>query len=375
MRIFFISGEYPPGISGMGDYSKQLAVHLTRLSHKVVVLTSKNGASQNIEGIEVLRQIESWNFKSWEAVKTAIKVWNPEVIHLQYMTHTFGKQLFPCFLPMLIKSAFPGLKIVTTFHEFAAPFNRLGLLPLLFWSDAYIITNQHHLHMLTKIKNAFRLRKPIYKIPLAANILPSGGAKNSRPIIREQLGLATDEVLLVRFGILHAVALPQIIKWLDAFTLMRKENLPVKLLLIGKAEPESKAELLEEIQKRNLHNFVLLKTDLAPDIISAYLYASDIGLALYPDGISEKRTACLALFAHELPVAAIQKQPLPPEFKDGENLLCVSIDSKDEGWVKTIRSLITNNALRDKLVRETKEVTRLHDWTHIAEQTAKVYSL
>jgi glycosyltransferase involved in cell wall biosynthesis len=374
LRILIISGEYPPALSGIGDYTWRLASHLNGLGHKVVVLTSKNGPTQNQDGIDILRQVDRWNSKSREAIRNAVKVWNPDVVHLQYMTNTFQKELAACFIPLWIKSSFPGLRVVTTFHEFAAPFRRLALLPLLFMSDAFIVTNQHHERMLSKLKSAFFIKKPAYKIPLAANVLPATDAKGNRAAIREQLGAAPDDILLVRFGILHDMSAPQIIKWLKTFSLLRQQGVPAKLLLIGKTEPQAKAKLMEGIQSQGLQDFIHIKGDLSADVISAYLYASDIGLALYPDGISEKRTAALALFAHELPVVALQKQPLPEEFKDGEDLLCVHEQASDNTWVETIKKLITDCSLRSRLVQNTRKVTALHDWSHIAGLTEKVYS-
>jgi glycosyltransferase involved in cell wall biosynthesis len=373
MRILIISGEYPPVISGMGDYARQLAVHLNAQGHKVIVMTAKNGPNENQDGIEILRQMESWDYGARETLKTALKIWNPDIVHLQYMSHTFRQSLFTPFLPFFIKSWFPQMKVMTTFHEFAAPFNRLALLPLLYCTDAAIVTNQHHLRLLSKLMRALWLKKPVHKIPLAANILPPADYKENRAVVREQLGASQEDILLVRFGILHDFAVPQLLKWFKIFAKLRQEQIPVKLLLMGKGELPAKNRLAEELQRLDLQDHVQIKTDLASDIISAYLHASDIGIALYPDGISEKRTASLALFAHELPVIALRKQPLPAEFRDGENLLCLPADAKDEAWMDAVKRLITDSALRQKLVQGTHEITAIHDWTHIAKMTEQAY--
>jgi glycogen synthase len=40
MRVVFISGEYPPDIGGVADYTYHLAHAVVRLGHNVSVLTS-----------------------------------------------------------------------------------------------------------------------------------------------------------------------------------------------------------------------------------------------------------------------------------------------------------------------------------------------
>ena len=65
MKIMLISGEYPPRIGGVADYTCHLAQALARLGHHVSVLTTANGRSDGwameADGdVEVYRDVRDW---------------------------------------------------------------------------------------------------------------------------------------------------------------------------------------------------------------------------------------------------------------------------------------------------------------------------
>ncbi len=364
-----ISAEYPPSLSGMGDYAYHLCKNLQAIGHQVLVYSQKiQGESpQDIDSVQVLRNAEDWDRRFWPDLKAQLQKYSPDIVHIQYMNLTFKNRIFIYFLPLWIKKHFPRIKTVITYHEFAAPLKRLTLLPLILFSDAHIVTNDHHFKNLQSIRKMLFNQKPLRRIPLAANILPDKSMKANRSVTRAQLGLHADEILLVRFGILHDVALPGLLTILEALALIAKDPTATKLLLIGKEEPAAKAMLLQKIKELELENRVLLKTDAPADLISAYLYASDIGLGLYPDGISEKRTAFLSLLAHELPVIATKRGDLPSELIPEKSFLPVLYDAPAQVWAEAIQKLIREPELRENIKEGGITVSGLHQWKRIAE--------
>ena len=356
MRILILSAEYPPMISGMGDYGKNLVDFLKQEGHEISVLTSN--------------EVPGWDSAAWPAVRSAVEKFRPEIFHIQYMTSTFQNKIFVHFLPFYLKRKFPQLRVVTTYHELAAPWKRLLLLPLFWGSDANLVTNERHFNLLNGLRKFFVLPGPLEKIHLGANVFPVSPDPARRKKLRSEMGVQENEFLFVRFGILHDVILPRLVELAGVFEKARAQGLPAKLLLMGKAEPRAKEGLLGKVAGRE---WIIFKSDLSPELLSEYLHASDAGLALYPDGVSEKRTAFLSLLAHGLPVIATQRGKLPAELKDGENILCVPVGCDENLWIQSVRKLIGDPRLRSRLSQEGRKVAALHDWKNIASETTRFY--
>lgn len=358
-------------LSGMGDYAFHLSQSLSRQGNQILILTQ--GAAAPGGAVDVLRWEGDWSSRAWPWIKKALQEWKPDLFHLQYMTTTFQNSVFINFLPYLLKRDFPRLKIVTTYHEFAAPWRRFALLPLFLGSDGHIVTNERHFDFLKKIAKMLWIQKPLAQIPLAANIFPVDLSSEARARARQELGIAPGETVLVRFGILHDISLPLVLRVLKAFSKLRQEGIPVRLLLIGKGEPKAMSSLKEKIQEADVSDAVFLKTDLSSEQISRSLSAADIGLALYEDGVSEKRTAFLAVLAHGLPVLATQRGNLASELKEGVNIVCVPVDESEEGWAAAMKRLLTDESLRGRLAAEGKKVAAKHDWNEIGRCTSLFY--
>ena len=360
-------------ISGVADYVDHLTQALIPHQHKIFVLTSKSALGEGQpSGVEALRKIERWDGSAWKIIQNQIEVWKPDLIHLQYLAPCYHNHPMINGLPFLLRGRFPNLKVVTTYHEFASPLGRLALLPLVMWSQGHIVTNDHHMAWLKKL-SVLSFSKQIARIPLAANILPHKTLKERRMTTRQQLGVHAADTLLVRFGFIHDISLPEILRQLSVLKHLIEEGIPAKLLLIGKGEPCAKTRLLESLSQQGLTHHVILKTEVEAEIISAYLYAADIGLALYPDGVSEKRTAFLSLLAHDLPVIATLRQKLSGELVPEKNILTVAYEAPSDAWGKQIKRLITDESLRLRLIEAAKELSARHDWENIGRMTSDFY--
>lgn len=372
MKIIFLSADFPPMLSGMGDYGKNLAVSLKNIGYDIRVLTSGMESADAEADLPVLRSIRSWDETAWPIIRNIVSKLSPDIFHFQYMTSTFCGQPFANFLPELLKKEFPKLRIVTTYHEFAAPLKRLLLWPILRSSDAHIVTNDRHLEMLKMMKFFLRLRGPVEKIPLAANVPVMQISEQRIRELRLEMGVGEKDFLFVRFGILHDIILPYLYKLADIFIKARAGGLPVKLLLIGKAEVKAKHAMMNKIDLSE-NAGVILRNDLSLEEISAYLHASNAGLGIYPDGVSEKRTALLALFAHGLPVIGTTRGKLPDEFRNGENLLTLNINAGEADWIELLSRVAGDQSLRKKLSSEARKTASGHDWSCIARQTGELY--
>jgi glycosyltransferase involved in cell wall biosynthesis len=127
MRVLLITGSFPPMRCGVGDYSYSLAQALASKSEvQVGVLTSTLGKETKIDRIELIPIMEGWNLIEAVKVIRIIRLWAPDVVHIQYPTQGYGSGLLPRVLPLI--SFLMGKKVVQTWHEGYARRNALELL-------------------------------------------------------------------------------------------------------------------------------------------------------------------------------------------------------------------------------------------------------
>ncbi len=336
------------------------------------VLTGRNLSAPPAEEPNVHRLISAWGWGSYKEIAAFVKRDKPDIIHFQYMSLCYDNHPAANFLPLVLKMNFPSLKIVTTFHEFASSFFRLPLFFTVAGSDACIVTNQHHEMMFNRFLRLFAGGRAVSKIRLAPNVLPAPGSMNAREIIRQGLGLGEGDFLFIRFGIIHDIALPELKVLIDAFSEFQAGGRSGKLLFLGKKEDRAFSSLRAYALEKEIAKQIIFRTDLSHAEISKYLYAGDAGLAPYLDGVNEKRTALLALYAHNLPVISNLPKFLSSEFKPDENVVLVPFGSA-KGWAGAMKHLAEDKAFREKLIEQGKQVTALHEWQSIAEETIELY--
>lgn len=209
MRVFFITGEYPPMPSGVGDHVNHLVRSLSRCGHEIRVLTSINEFSGHEPDfdprISVFRKVAHWDKRALPIIQEGLNEWCPEILHIQYHVLAFQRHPFVNFLPLILKRNFPRLKILTTYHEFAAPYRRLALLPLLMGSHTNIVTNDDHFARITPLMKLLFIKERLALVPMGPNVLPVGFSNGRRENLRARLGVRRDEILLVRFGIYSSI--------------------------------------------------------------------------------------------------------------------------------------------------------------------------
>lgn len=118
MKILLVTGSFPPGKCGIGDYSYRLAkVLAAQPDMHVGVLTSASfGDGQMYEGIEMFPVVHGWRMREIQKFVKLIRSWSPDIVHVQYPTQGYAGGLLSWFLPLV---AFVlGKKVVQTWHEF-----------------------------------------------------------------------------------------------------------------------------------------------------------------------------------------------------------------------------------------------------------------
>lgn len=117
MRVLLVTGSFPPGRCGVGDYSFRLARALAANPEiEVGVLTSVSAEAGPIfTDFEVFPVIDKWRPTQALKIVNVIRGWRPDLVHIQYPTQGYGKAFLPWLLPLICFSM--GKKVVQTWHE------------------------------------------------------------------------------------------------------------------------------------------------------------------------------------------------------------------------------------------------------------------
>jgi glycosyltransferase involved in cell wall biosynthesis len=226
---------------------------------------------------------------------------------------------------------------------------RLG--SLLAESDAVIALSDRHLDVLAKASPCAAGKSTVIPAPPLLRIRSDGQVARAEG--RRHLGLAPDDdetVVLTYFGYVYPGKGVETL--LKAIVLLKQRNskLPAfKLVIIGDITDHNLAEELKALEQ-NLEpgDSPLWLGNKEGEEASTFLWATDIALLPFDEGIRLNNSSFAVCATHGLPVITTEGQQLEPAFKQMENvLLC---PPKDAGALASaIEQLLTSPALRARL--------------------------
>nr|MBC7244155.1 glycosyltransferase family 4 protein [Chloroflexota bacterium] len=391
MRVCFVSGEYPPMQGGVGDFTRQLGCALMEQGHRVAVVTSRKAqlqtpaASETTEPV-VYPIIHRWNWTSWRHILHIARVFDSDILNIQYQTAAYAMHPAINFLPLRLHLSKKRPRVVVTFHDLREPylFPKAGVvrkwvnLWLARWSDAVIATNIEDYEQLTHTHSVIpREAKKLYLIPIGSNIHPQPPPGYDRTAWRHRLGVADDETLLCYFGFLNESKGGEVL-FRSLAELLRRGH-KAKLLMIGgqvgDSDPTNVAyfEHVKALsQELGLQHHILWTGYTPPEQVSANFLAADICVLPYRDGASYRRGSFMAALAHGLPIISTWPRVPVTTLVDGENILLVPSDDV-AATAEAIERLIANPDWRAQLAHGARELAREFTWERIATQTAQVY--
>jgi glycosyltransferase involved in cell wall biosynthesis len=300
--ILFVTGEYPPDLGGVGDYTARLRTGLEQGGWLTDVVTR--------------RQVGRWDARSllW-LLRHAPR---HGIVHIQYQAAAFDLLGDICLLPSLLRRLRPQLRTVTTFHDARLPYlfpRANGLRPkalqlLARTSDVVIAADSRDLRTLGGPSPRH------VQIPIGSNIPCQPPAGYERAAFRRELALSQDDLTVVYFGTLNSSKGASLV--LDAFAAIRRQQPRARLLLLGgeasASDPNDRrsASMLRERIDR-LGTAVIRTGWLAAGQLSAYLLAGDVALLPFLDGASARRGSLLACAEHGLPI--VSSEPAAAEVR------------------------------------------------------------
>jgi glycosyltransferase involved in cell wall biosynthesis len=399
MRIALLTGEYPPQPGGVGDYTHQLSRALSAQGLRVAVLTISDGRFLVYDQIwdspsaaeqpfvtlhpSTTPPALTWSPQSWRYVRTAMEVWCPDWLHIQYQTGAYTMRAGINLLPRYLRLFPERPRIGVTFHDLLEPYLFPKAGPLRRWvnrrlaadADAVVSTNAGDAAQLA----ALRLPGPaLATIPIGSNIAVAPPAGYQRGAWREQLGVGPDDLLVAYFGLLSrskgADLLVEALAQLDP-------NRPWRLLIIGgsataPADIAFAAELEAQITRLGLDQRVIRTGHVDAASVSAHLLAADCAALPFRDGASLRRGSLLAALAHGCPL--LTTTPADP---DAEATLCAGrqaaliVPPSDSTALSTALTRIAADLdLRASLSAAGRAAAAPFAWPQIAHQHAQLYT-
>lgn len=365
-RIALITGDYPPAISGIGDYVEKLAGAMHARGADVTVITSAGKGDDSAAKFAVRRVVKSWLWKDRAALIDLLGQY--DVAHIQYPAVAYGRSLLVNVLPTLLRLKYPNTKSLVTIHDFRVMRRRwrARVAPMLFGIDGLIHVDPRDGPYL---KSWMPFSKPPTAIvPIAANAEPVPCTPELRAKWRAELGFADDETVVAFFGILYPhKGLPELHEAIDS---LRKAGKKVRLLVLG--DFDRLADWREDMEAQLRQPGVKWVQGASLDRISECLHASDLAALPFHSGASTNRGSLLATLAHGLPTVTTKGPCTPDDLDQQFPLSLVPIQSAD-ALAKAIDTLMTDAALRQSMRDRALTVMQQMSWPVVAQQTLDFY--
>lgn len=386
MKVLQLSGEFPPEVGGVGDYTALLAGALQAQGVEVVVLTSSRVCAAN-QPFAVHARMPHWGWSAWPTALRVAREDSPDVIHLQYQTAAYAMHPAICLLPAWLRGR--GYNVATTFHDLREPylFPKAGALrrwltrTLARSSDAVVAITPEDLVPLRDWMEPALDR--LHAIPIGSNIPPpaDGPTDAERAAFRARFGVVADEALVGYFGMLNQSKGLETL--LDSFAQLLAGGIACRLLIVGgeagASDPTNQGtrrRFIEALAARGLSEVVGFTGHLEPAGVSLALASLDVCLLPYREGVSLRRGSLMAAMAHGCPIvtttpSVLAAQGLPMPTSDRDVLLVPSEDAV--ALAVAARRLVGDPELRRRLGAGARVLAESFTWDKIALAHVSLY--
>jgi glycosyltransferase involved in cell wall biosynthesis len=349
LPLLFVSGEYPPDVGGIADYTHRLREALAQCGWSSRVLSRAD--------------VGRWDLRALFALSRVAP--RRGIVHIQYQPAAFDLLGDVCLMPTLLHRVRPRVKVVTTFHDARVPYlfpkagslRRIAVQLLARSSDAVIAADEGDLRTIGVLG---------FDVPIGSNVDCAPPDDYDRAEFRRsRLGTDDDTLVVAYFGLLNSTKGLDLL--FDAFTRIASQHPDARLVLLGGdigASDPTNAATAARVRSR-LTRSVVHTGWLPPRELSAYLLASDVALLPYTDGASARRGSLLACAAHGLPI--VSTLPAAPEVADA----ILAVEPTAAALANAVLSAATERA---RWRAASGALTQRHSWVAIAREHAAIYA-
>ncbi|MGI9147195.1 MAG: glycosyltransferase [Chloroflexota bacterium] len=355
--LLFVSGEYPPDVGGVGDYTDRLRRALSVFEGRQSSLLSRG-------------RVRRWDVRAlaW-LLRTAPR---EGIVHIQFQAGAFDLLGDVCLMPILLRRLRPGVRVVTTFHDTRVPYlfpkagrlRRAAVKLLAATSHAVIAADERDLAWLDGLSRHRHL------VPIGPNVVCEPGPGYDRAAFRRALGLDETTLAMVYFGLLnHSKGLNLLV---ETFELVLRQVPKARLLLLGgetgASDPTDRHTAARvRASLAGLGELTLRTGWLQPQALSRYLLAGDIAVLPYADGASPRRGSLLACAEHGLPI--VSTQPASQAVASAVHAVPPNAPSLAAAVLEVAHDAALSQALRTSAAALAARTS----WSHIAAAHANIY--
>jgi len=309
LQWIILTGEYPPQIGGVSDYTRLLAKGLADAGDHVEVWAPGTRVHREAQsGIILHRLPDHFGMRGLAELSRAINE-SPADSRLlvQYVPHAFGQKAMNVPFCLWLFTQRHRRDITVMFHEVASPWVKNGkVLRHNFLAAANRAMSFLLVHSARRLcvsipgwegmLQPFGTHRRIEWMPVPSN-LPQfvDGARVS--VLRRRLLSGGQRYLIGHFGTFGGhissglrVAIPEILALESG----------ASILLVGRGG----SEFASELQRRHIHTVgrVIATGQVEAEAVSEYLSACDLLVQPYSDGISSRRGSAMAGLACGVPI-------------------------------------------------------------------------
>lgn len=326
VRICMVCGTYPPARCGVADGLKILSEGIAARGAEVSVITSSYlGIPWDRGNPAVLPVVRSWSLTNTWQVLRAILSTSPDIVHFQFPHTEYRRRILFNLLVPLIKVARNSTRVVVTFHEFLKQeeigwrkfLNISRLLVSVVAVDGVIVVAPEYKEVLHRLWP--RSRRILCKVVRNASNIPRSKLNSEElAVLRHQLGVAQNAVLLAYFGFIGPGKGFEDL--LEVIKVLRARDKPVRLVALGELARESEYHrgLLTRLSEASFADSVRLLGRTDAVTVANHLAACDAAIFPFTEGVHPKAGSILA--ATEQGVFTVTTSTVKSGFSEAENV-------------------------------------------------------
>ena len=365
MRVLLVTPDFPPFLTGVGDYTDKLAAHLTAAGADVTVLTTADDgdAADDERPFVVCRGMADWG---WSRRNDLVAMCaESDVVHVQYPGVRSGRSLLLNALPWLLRRR--GVRTVVTLHEFRTMRARWRMRAAVMLGGADVICHVDA-DDAPLIRRWSLPRRPTRVLPIGSNVEPVEVTCDLRRRWRGELNLAADETAVVFFGILYPHK--GVAEMLDAVVALRASGRRVRPVVVGDFDRDAAWRAALESQLSSADVVWVRGASLGR--VSEVLHAGDLAVLPFHSGAATNRSSLLASLDHGLPAVSTSGPHTPAGF--GEKFDVRLVPPRDPAALaKAVGDLIDDPAARARMRAAGLSRRAAGAWPAIAARQLEIY--
>jgi glycosyltransferase involved in cell wall biosynthesis len=381
VRLIMVSGDFPPRLSGVGDYSYHVAETASMMGTDVTVVTTGPKPAPDLPQtahVDVRNIMSCWQFCEANKILRVLRESSEKtVLNIQYYCPaTYGRRLMINFLPSLARTLRSNTRVVVTLHGFweQSLLYRLRTLPMLRAAHGVIYVDRLNRALIKKYSGLAEAR--LKYIPIAGNIPPIPCTDEMRNEWRQELGLTAENVVLAFFG---GIGRNKGFEYLlqAMYRIREKASLPIVLLAVGGFHSDDINDLYPSkihdlIVRLGLESHVKIFEGPSATLVSRYLHIADVAAFPFLCGVGENSGSMLAALAHGLPTVITEGPANDAGFP--ERFGVVMVPPQDaERLADTIIELVTSSVRRRELRKKAINVSSCLNWEFVTGETMSFF--